>query len=136
MSGSRLASMRVALSVFFSSSPRMNRACLLYTSLLERNKMGDLDYKSISKLYELEDKFDEEYADIMRLFNAGPYTVFRVTAAEVVVGGIALHQMCIRDRPEEAHWKAHMRADIALLVACDYIYMLKDWELSLSLIHI
>lgn len=37
-------------------------------TLLERNKMGDLDYKSISKLYELEDKFDEEYADIMRLF--------------------------------------------------------------------
>lgn len=37
-------------------------------TLLERNKTGDLDYKSISKLYELEDKFDEEYADIMRLF--------------------------------------------------------------------
>ena len=37
-------------------------------TLLERNKMGDLDYKSISKLYELEDKFDEEYADIMCLF--------------------------------------------------------------------
>lgn len=37
-------------------------------TLLERNKMGDLDYKSISKMYELEDKFDEEYADIMRLF--------------------------------------------------------------------
>ena len=37
-------------------------------TLLERNKMGDLDYKGISKLYELEDKFDEEYADIMRLF--------------------------------------------------------------------
>ena len=37
-------------------------------TLLERNKMGDLDYKSISKLYELEDKFDAEYADIMRLF--------------------------------------------------------------------
>lgn len=37
-------------------------------TLLERNKMGDLDYKSISKLYELEDKFDEEYAGIMRLF--------------------------------------------------------------------
>ena len=35
---------------------------------LERNKTGDLDYKSISKLYELEDKFDEEYAEIMRLF--------------------------------------------------------------------
>mgnify|MGYP002857807500 FL=1 len=37
-------------------------------TLLERNKMGDLDYKSISKLYELEDKFDQEYADIMTLF--------------------------------------------------------------------
>lgn len=37
-------------------------------TLLERNKTGDLDYKSISKLYELEDKFDEEYAEIMRLF--------------------------------------------------------------------
>lgn len=37
-------------------------------TLLERNKMGDLDYKSISKLYELEDKFDGEYAEIMGLF--------------------------------------------------------------------
>lgn len=37
-------------------------------TLLERNKMGDLDYKSISKLYGLEDKFDEEYAQIMSLF--------------------------------------------------------------------
>lgn len=40
----------------------------LAMTLLERNKMGDLDYKSISKLYELEDRFDSEYADIMRLF--------------------------------------------------------------------
>lgn len=37
-------------------------------TLLERNKTGDLDYKSISKLYELEEKFDEEYQEIMRLF--------------------------------------------------------------------
>ncbi len=37
-------------------------------TLLERNNNGDLDYKSISKLYELEDKFDSEYADIMGLF--------------------------------------------------------------------
>ena len=37
-------------------------------TLLERNRTGDLDYKSISKLYELEDKFDGEYAEIMRLF--------------------------------------------------------------------
>ena len=41
----------------------------LAMTLLERNQAGDLDYKSISKLYELEDKFkDQEYADIMALF--------------------------------------------------------------------
>lgn len=41
----------------------------LAMTLLERNKYGDLDYKSISKLYELEDKFNEpEYSDIMKLF--------------------------------------------------------------------
>ena len=32
------------------------------------NKAGALDYKSISKLYELEDKFDSEYSEIMTLF--------------------------------------------------------------------
>lgn len=37
-------------------------------TLLERNKTGALDYKSISKLYELEDKFDAEYKEIMQLF--------------------------------------------------------------------
>lgn len=40
----------------------------LAMTLLERNKQGDLDYKSISKLYEMEDKFDEEYHAIMELF--------------------------------------------------------------------
>lgn len=40
----------------------------LAMTLLERNKQGKLDYKSISKLYELEDKFDGEYAEIMTLF--------------------------------------------------------------------
>ncbi len=38
-------------------------------TLLERNRYGDLDYKSISKLYDLEQKFNsEEYSDIMQLF--------------------------------------------------------------------
>lgn len=32
--------------------------------------------------------------------------------------------------PDEAHWREHMRADIALLLDCQYIYMLRDWELS------
>lgn len=37
--------------------------------LLERNRNGELDYKSISKLYELEDQFnDSEYSAIMQLF--------------------------------------------------------------------
>lgn len=40
----------------------------LAMTLLERNKQGDLDYKSISKLYELESRFDEEYTAIMQLF--------------------------------------------------------------------
>jgi len=41
----------------------------LAMTLLERNKYGDLDYKSISKLYELEQKFNnDEYSEIMNLF--------------------------------------------------------------------
>ena len=41
----------------------------LAMTMLERNRYGDLDYKSISKLYELEPKFnDEEYSAIMALF--------------------------------------------------------------------
>ena len=40
----------------------------LAMSSLERNRQGALDYKSISKLYELEDRFDEEYKSIMELF--------------------------------------------------------------------
>lgn len=38
-------------------------------TLLERNRQGDLDYKSISKLYQLESDFNSpEYSDIMQLF--------------------------------------------------------------------
>lgn len=41
----------------------------LAMTLLERNRKGDLDYKSISKLYELEGQFgDREYSEIMQLF--------------------------------------------------------------------
>lgn len=40
----------------------------LAMTLLEHNKQGDLDYKSISKLYEMEDRFDDEYRSIMDLF--------------------------------------------------------------------
>ena len=41
----------------------------LTMSLLQRNSKGSLDFKSISKLYELESKFaSEEYSSIMQLF--------------------------------------------------------------------
>lgn len=41
----------------------------LAMTLLERNKYGDLDYKSISKLYEMEQRFgSDEYTAIMSLF--------------------------------------------------------------------
>lgn len=32
--------------------------------------------------------------------------------------------------PEEAHWREHMRVDIRLLLECEFIYMLRGWELS------
>lgn len=32
--------------------------------------------------------------------------------------------------PDEAHWREHMRVDIAMLLACDFIYMLHGWEQS------
>lgn len=32
--------------------------------------------------------------------------------------------------PADTHWRRHMRADIALLLGCDRIYMLAGWELS------
>lgn len=41
----------------------------LAMTMIERNKNGDLDYKSISKLYDLESKFNSEnYSHIMQLF--------------------------------------------------------------------
>lgn len=41
----------------------------LAMSLLQRNEYGDFDYKSISRLYELEPDFnDTEYTEIMQLF--------------------------------------------------------------------
>ena len=42
---------------------------LLAMKTLERNKSGDLDYKRVSDLYALEDRFnDQEYTSIMKLF--------------------------------------------------------------------
>lgn len=47
----------------------------LAMTLLERNKYGDLDYKSISKLYDLEAKFNsQEYSEIVQLFKESNVT--------------------------------------------------------------
>jgi len=47
----------------------------LAMTLLEKNKYGDLDYKSISRLYDLEDRFnDAEYSSIMSLFKESNVT--------------------------------------------------------------
>lgn len=32
--------------------------------------------------------------------------------------------------PDDANWRVHMKADIAMLVQCDAIYMMPGWELS------
>lgn len=32
--------------------------------------------------------------------------------------------------PEEASWQEHMKADIAMLMQCDIIYMLSGWHTS------
>ena len=51
----------------------------LAMTLLERNKQGDLDYKSVSKLYELESKFNEEYKEIMDLFRESNVVMAQAT---------------------------------------------------------
>lgn len=41
----------------------------LAMTMIERNRYGQLDYKSVSKLYDLDSKFnDPEYSEIMKLF--------------------------------------------------------------------
>ena len=32
--------------------------------------------------------------------------------------------------PDDAHWREHMRADIAMLLQCESIYMMPGWEFS------
>lgn len=63
----------------------------LAMSLLQRNESGDLDYKSISRLYELEEDFsDPEYTSIMQLFresNTVGGTVIRFYFEEKDVSG-------------------------------------------------
>jgi len=32
--------------------------------------------------------------------------------------------------PEDAHWRAHLKVDLGMLLQCDAIYLLQGWELS------
>jgi membrane carboxypeptidase/penicillin-binding protein len=51
------------------SDGQKNPMYKLAMMMIQRNEVGDLDYKSISRLYELEEDFnDPEYSEIMGLF--------------------------------------------------------------------
>jgi hypothetical protein len=55
----------IKVSQYGTNNPMYQLAMLL----LERNQQGDLDYKSVSKLYDLESQFNNvEYSEIMQLF--------------------------------------------------------------------
>lgn len=52
----------------------------LAMAMIQRNEAGDLDYKSISRLYELEQDFnDPDYSEIMQLFKESNTTEKTVT---------------------------------------------------------
>lgn len=70
----------------------------LAMTLLERNQAGDLDYKSISKLYEMEDKFnDAEYSSIMQLFKES--NVVQKNAVNYYFYHKDEHGVWLRDEP-------------------------------------
>lgn len=55
--------------IFSKGEGENNPIYKLAMSLLRSNEVGDLDYKSISRLYELEQDFnDPEYTSVMQLF--------------------------------------------------------------------
>ena len=68
--------------------------------------------------------------DSLKEMTAKEYEVFCTALEKLMAQGYDPVNPFRNGLPDEAHWRAHMRADIALLLACDYIYMLKDWELS------
>lgn len=69
---------------------------LLAMTLLERNRAGDLDYDSISKLYKMESDFaDPEYSGIMNLFKES-----------TVPDGTATHYY-FSERTEYGVWKRY-----------------------------
>ena len=70
----------------------------LAMSLLERNQNGDLDYKSVSKLYELEAEFgSKEYSAIMQLFKES--NVVEGTATNYYFSQRNQHGMWVRLEP-------------------------------------
>ena len=65
----------------------------LAMSLIQRNEVGNLDYKSISRLYKLEEDFnDPEYSSIMKLFRE----------SNVVEGTVV--RFYFEEKDEDNHW--------------------------------
>ena len=62
--------------------------------MIQRNEAGDLDYKSVSRLYELEQDFnDAEYSEIIQLFKESN-----------TVEGTAIH-FYFEERDQNGRWK-------------------------------
>lgn len=62
--------------------------------MIQRNEAGDLDYKSVSRLYELEDDFkDPAYSEIIQLFKESN-----------TVEGTAIH-FYFEERDQNGRWK-------------------------------
>ena len=55
---------------------------------------------------------------------------FGAAAAFLREGGLEPVNPFDNGLPQPGDWREHMRVDIGLLLRCDYIYMLKGWELS------
>ena len=56
--------------------------------------------------------------------------VFRAAEVDLVLAGYEVINPFKNGVPQTAPWREHMKVDIALLLTCDYIYMLQGWELS------
>lgn len=56
--------------------------------------------------------------------------VFAAAARYLSLKGYEPVNPFLNGLPQPGDWREHMRRDIALLLDCDSIYMLRGWELS------
>jgi hypothetical protein len=74
----------------------------------------------------------------MLLYISGPmtgipefnYPAFNAAAAQLRERGYTVINPAELDHKSDASWEDYLRVDIAAMLPCDNIYMLKDWERS------